>query len=146
MNAHHSVSQLPNDTSLPKPYPAESKAQKHLQICSPCLHIPSHPIHPLVSLPISSCIEMKGRREALCDITQQFRLKNELPLLILLTRLKRLIVLPPHRLIALPARNIPHDVPAGCHVAFRGIAGCDVYDAVEEVSFAVLAPEVLGLS
>ena len=77
------------------------------------------------------------------DIAQQLCLQDKLPLLILLTAFERLIVLPPHRLIALSARNIPHNMSARCHVALGGFAGCDVYDIIEEVGFAMLAAEVL---
>ena len=52
--------------------------------------------------------------------TQQLRLQYEFPLLVLLRWLERLVVLPPHRLLTLPAHNIPHNMPAGGHVPFRG--------------------------
>ena len=78
-----------------------------------------------------------------CHITQQFSLQDVLSFLILLARLKRLIVFPAYRLVALSARNIPHDVSAGCHVSLTGIAGRDVDDVVEEVRFAMLATEIL---
>ena len=74
---------------------------------------------------------------------QQLRLQDVFPLLVFLIRLIRLIVLPPHRLLALPARNIPHYVSTGRHVAFCGFALGHIHDGVEEVGFAVLAPEAL---
>lgn len=52
--------------------------------------------------------------------TQQLCLQYELPLLILLTRLVRLVVLPPHRLLTLSAHYIPYNMPAGGHIPFRG--------------------------
>ena len=77
--------------------------------------------------------------------TQQLRLQYEFPFLVLLRRLKRLVVLPPHRLLALPAHYVPHDVPARRHVAFVGVRLRNVDDGVEEVGFAVLAAEVLEI-
>ena len=82
-------------------------------------------------------------RNRLVNRTQQFRLQYELPLLILLTRFVRLIVLPTHRLLALLAINIPHLVAASCHVAFYGVGLGGVDDGVEEEGFAVLAAEIL---
>jgi hypothetical protein len=65
------------------------------------------------------------------NIAQQLRLQDELALLVLLALLERLVVLPPHRLVALPARNIPHDVSPGRHVSLRSFAGRHVDDRVE---------------
>jgi hypothetical protein len=42
--------------------------------------------------------------------------------------------------------DVAYDVAAGGHVALIGLRLGDVDDHVEEVCFAVLAPEVLGLS
>ena len=78
--------------------------------------------------------------------TQQLRLQYEFAFLVLLRRLVRLVVLPPHRLLALPAHYIPHDVPTRRHVAFAGVRLRNVHDGVEEVGFAVLAAEVLRSS
>ena len=75
--------------------------------------------------------------------TQQLSLQDIFPLLVLLARLVRLVVFPPHRLLALPTRDVAHDVSARRHVAFRGFALSDVDDGVEEEGFAVLAAEVL---
>lgn len=77
------------------------------------------------------------------DITQKLGLQYKLPLLIFLTALKSLIILPPYRLVALSASNIPYNMSAGGHVAFRGFACGYIYDVVEEVGFAVLAAEIL---
>jgi hypothetical protein len=78
-----------------------------------------------------------------CYIAEQLSLQDVLSFLIFLARLKCLIVLPAYGLIALSARNIPHDVPACRHVPLAGIARCDVDNVVEEVRFAMLAPEIL---
>ena len=77
--------------------------------------------------------------------TQQLRLQYELAFLVLLRLLVRLVVLPPDRLLALPAHYVPHDVPTRRHVAFVGVRLRDVHDGVEEVGFAVLAAEVLRI-
>jgi len=45
--------------------------------------------------------------------------------------------------VALAACYIAHDVAAGGHVAFGGLAGRDVHHGSEEVGFAMLATEVL---
>lgn len=78
------------------------------------------------------------------NLTQQLRLQDIFPLFVLLARLIRLIVFPPHRLLALPTRDIPHHVPPRRHIAFDGLGLRDVDDGVEEVGFAVLAAEILG--
>lgn len=77
------------------------------------------------------------------DIAKPLRLEDELALLVLLARLVRLVVLPPDRLLALPARNVPHNVPPRRHVALARLARVDVDHRVEEVCLAVLAAEVL---
>ena len=68
---------------------------------------------------------------ALVDRTQQLSLKDKFPLLVLLRHLKRLIVLPPHRLFTLPALNIPHNVFARSHVSFYRFRLGYVYYRVE---------------
>ena len=98
---------------------------------------PSYPHHsPLFLLENPHTVYLIHR-------TQQLRLQYELAFLVLLRRLERLVVLPPHRLLALPAHNIPHDVPTRRHVAFVGVRLRNVDDGVEEVGFAVLPAEVL---
>lgn len=73
------------------------------------------------TLRASSCVKAPRRHEnQLIHRTEQLGLEYELALLVLLARLVRLVVLPPDRLLALPARDVPHDVPARRHVAFRG--------------------------
>lgn len=84
-------------------------------------------------------------RISLRNVAEQFRLKNVLPLLVLLTRLKRLIILPSDNLIALAAHDVANDVFSGRHIAFGGIAGMDIHDLLEEISFPVLTAEVLGI-
>lgn len=51
------------------------------------------------------------------DRAQQLRLQDVFPLLILLRRLIRLIILPAHCLLALSTHDIPHHMPASRHVA-----------------------------
>ena len=77
------------------------------------------------------------------DIAQKLGLQYKLALLILFTALKRFIILPPHRLVALPARDVPYNVPTGGHVAFGGFASGYIDNVVEEVGLAVLAAEIL---
>lgn len=88
---------------------------------------------------------MQGRRENSIDLAQQLRLQDELALLVLLTRFVRLVVLPPHCLLALLADDVAHLVPARCHVPLHGFGLRGVDDGVEEEGFAVLAAEVLGM-
>lgn len=77
------------------------------------------------------------------DLTQQLLLQNELPLLILLCILIRLIILPSHHLSTLLTCDITHDMAAGGHVTLAGFALLDVDHGVEEVGFAMLAAEIL---
>ena len=70
-------------------------------------------------------------------------LKDILPLLVLLRALVRLVVLPPHRLLALSTKDVADNVSARRHVALVRLASFDVDDVVEEVGFSVLAAEVL---
>ena len=77
-------------------------------------HIPAIPSHaPLSTL-------FCPPRSFLIHRAQQLCLQDELPLLVLLTRLVGLVVFPPHRVLTLPARYIPHNMPAGGHIPFRG--------------------------
>ena len=80
-------------------------------------------MHAFSSLvPLSAPLRVKAApRNQLIHRTEQLGLEYELALLVLLARLVRLVVLPPHRLPALPAQYVPHDVPARRHVAFRGV-------------------------
>lgn len=93
------------------------------------------------------CIRPSRSREGghLADITQQLGLEDELALLVLLARLVGAVVLPAHRLLALLARDVPHDMPASRHAALRRLARVHVDDRVEEVGLAVLAAEVLAV-
>ena len=95
------------------------------------------------TLPVPNSNPMHSTPILLCDRAQKLRLKDEFPLLVLLRTLIRLIVLPSHRLLALPTMDIAHDVAARRHVTLAGLAFGDVDDGVEEVGFAVLAAEVL---
>ena len=56
------------------------------------------------------------KAHSLVDRTQQLRLQYELALLILLTRLVRLVVLPPHRLFTLSTHYIPYNMPTRGHI------------------------------
>jgi len=76
------------------------------------------------------------------DDTEQFGLKNELALLVFLTRLEGLIVLPAHRLFALLAEDVSYHMSTCCHIAFTGLARGYVHDAVKKICFAMLATEV----
>jgi len=67
----------------------------------------------------------------LVDRTQQFSLKYEFPLLVLLRHLKRLIVFPTHSLFTLPALNISHNVFARSHMSFYRFCLGYVYYRVE---------------
>ena len=86
--------------------------------------IPRSPMHAFSpptdqsSAPLSALL-----RNPLSSIyrAQQLCLQYEFPLLVLLTRLVGLVVLPPHYIFTLPTRYIPHDMPAGGHVPFRGV-------------------------
>lgn len=80
------------------------------------------------------------------DDAEQLVLQDVFPLLVLLGRLESLVVLPAHRLLALLAADVAHDVSARGHVALDGIRQDDVDDVVEQVGLAVLASEVLRLS
>lgn len=105
-----------------------------------CTHV-----HILLLLPIHLPCHLSRPSAQLfrsIHLTQQLLLQNEFPLFILLGTLIRAVVLPSYNLFALSAEDVAHDVSAGRHVAFAGFAGLDVYYAVEEVGFAVLAAEV----
>jgi hypothetical protein len=73
---------------------------------------------------------------------KQFTLQDELPFLVLLARLVRLVILPPYTLIALLAVDIPNQVSSCRHVPLGGIGCSSVDDVVEEEGLAVLAAEV----
>ena len=77
------------------------------------------------------------------NLAQQFRLQNELPFLVFLAVLIRLVVFPSYRLLALPAADVSNDMSASRHVALIGFAVDDIAHLAEEVGFAVLATEIL---
>lgn len=81
----------------------------------------------------------------LANSHKQFRLQNELALLVLFRRLIGLVVLPAHGLTAAAAKYVADDVATGGHVAFGGLGGVDIDDFVKEVGLTVLAAEVLCL-
>ena len=88
----------------------------------------------------------EARRSRPCPLThdaQQLLLQNELALLVFLTALVCLVVLPPYRLLALPAVDVAHNVSSGGHVTFDRIGLCGVHNVIEEVGFAMLAAEIL---
>ena len=103
-----------------------------------CPHAPN-----LYLLPSFLVRDSPAPAQCSVHIAKQLGLQDVLPLLVLLARLERLVVLPAHRLLALAARDVPHDVPARRHVTLAGVARRDVDDVVKEVCFAVLAAEVL---
>jgi hypothetical protein len=76
------------------------------------------------------------------DRTKQLTLKNEFPLLVLLTGLVRLIVLPPNTLIALLAMDISHHVSTRSHIPLRGFTRPRIDHRAEEICFSMLAAEV----
>lgn len=84
-------------------------------------------------------------KRLLTNHTQQLFLEDILPFLVLLAGFIRLVVLPTDGLLALPARNIAHDVSPGGHAAFDGFGLGDVDDRVEEKRLAMLTSEVLGM-
>ena len=105
-----------------------------------CMHAFSHPTTNLtLHSPLPSCRHPRPSIHR----AQQLRLQDEFPLLVLLTRLVRLIVLPPHRVLTLPARYIPHNVPASGHIPFCSVPESNIHNSIEEVRFAVLTAEVL---
>lgn len=76
--------------------------------------------------------------------TQELRLENELPFLVLLAGLKCLVVLPADCLFALAAMYVANDVAARGHVALVRFRLGDVDNLIEEVSLAMLAAEILN--
>ena len=72
-----------------------------------------------------------ARRPRSVDRTYQLGLQDKLPLLVLLRLLIRLVVFPPHRLLALPAADIPYHMSPGRHVALDGVGLRDVHDGSE---------------
>lgn len=75
-------------------------------------------------------------------LTQQFLFQNVFSLFVFFRRLICSIVLPPDNLFALSTVNVAYHVSACRHVTFSRFALLDVYDAVEEIGFPVLAAEV----
>jgi hypothetical protein len=80
------------------------------------------------------------------DLAQQFGLKYELALLVLLARFESLVVFPAYGFFALLAEDVADNVPTGCHISLAWLALGDIHNAIKEVGFAVLATEVLWIS
>ena len=97
----------------------------------------------IISSALSALGKLPPPNNKLINRAQQLRLQYKFPLLVLLRRLVRLVVLPSHRLVTLPAHDVPYEMPARRHIAFCGFRLRDIHDSVEEVGFAVLAAEVL---
>lgn len=74
---------------------------------------------------------------------QQFFFQYKFPLFILLTGLVCFVILPAHRLLALPAVNITDNMPSGGHATLHRFRRGNVDDIAEEVCFAMLAAEIL---
>jgi hypothetical protein len=74
---------------------------------------------------------------------QELLLQDELPLLVFLTVFVRFIVSPPYRFSALSASDVTDDVPPRGHATFHSLRLGDIDDIIEEVRFAMLAPEIL---
>lgn len=91
--------------------------------------------------PQPSCFIL--RPGSLVNGTQQLSLQDVFALLVLFRRFKSLVVLPAHRLLALPAVDVTHHVPARRHVAFDRLGLRNIHHGVEKVGFAVLTAEVL---
>jgi hypothetical protein len=86
----------------------------------------------------------KNAKNASIDCTQQLRLQNELPLLVLLASLISLVVFPTHRFITLLALNVTHDMSAGGHIPFHCFGLLDVDDGGEEECLSMLSAKVPG--
>jgi hypothetical protein len=78
------------------------------------------------------------------NCAEQLGLQNVFALLVFFSSLVRLIVLPSDCIVALPAIDVPHDMPACCHAAFRGIVEIDIDNVAEQIRFAMLATKVLA--
>lgn len=77
------------------------------------------------------------------DLSEQLGLQDELALLVLFRVFIGLVILPTNSLLAMSAADVAHDMTAGSHVPLGSFALGDIYDAVEEVGFAMLAAKVL---
>lgn len=82
-------------------------------------------------------------RSCSIDITQQLLFQNVFTLLVLLRALIGTVVLPPYDLFALSTAHVPDHMASRGHVTLAGFALLHIDDAVEEVGFPVLAPEIL---
>lgn len=75
--------------------------------------------------------------------TEKLLFEDKLALLVFLAALICLVVLPSYRCLALSTGDITDDVSPRCHASLNSFALCDIDNIIEEVRFAVLAPEVL---
>ena len=88
-------------------------------------------------------MQAQYQKHRLRNHLQQLRLQDEFALLVFLTRLVRLVILPPDGVATLPARNVSDNVSACCHVTFHRFRGFHVHNVGEEEGFAMLAAEIL---
>jgi hypothetical protein len=79
----------------------------------------------------------------LADIAEQLGFEDELALLVLFAALVGLVVLPAYRLLALPTRDVAHDMSPRRHVTLARFARIDVHHVIEQVGLTMLAAEVL---
>jgi hypothetical protein len=98
------------------------------------------------SLSIRASSRLSKSITFLGDIAQKLSFQNELALFVLLGALISLVVFPAHCFLALPTRDITHNMFACCHGSLIWLSSDEVHDAVEEVGFAVLAAEILQVS
>lgn len=77
-----------------------------------------------------------------CYRTQQLRLQDIFPLLVLLARLVGFVVFPTDRLITLLALDVSYNMPAGGHVSFHRFRLLDIDDRGKEECLAMLAAEI----
>lgn len=90
-----------------------------------------------------SAIHASGRTASLSiHCTQQLRLQDELPLLVLLASLISLVVLPTHGIVALLALDVTHNVSSRRHVALHRLGLLDVDDGREQKRLTVLPSEI----
>ena len=162
----------PSSVHFPKPWriPQTPRGSQPGSKCLACFQALIRPENPHVDSPHSSaCLGAyypekimapfpihSGRKipptpvrslrpgQSLVNGTQQLRLQDVFALLVLFRRFKRLVILPADRLLALPAVDVAHHVPARRHVAFDRLGLRDIHHRVEKVGFSVLAAEVLG--
>lgn len=102
------------------PQLSKHHAQRMLVIERLVSRPPMHAFSILASQSYPPISARLPKPHSLVHRTQQLCLQDELPLLILLTRLVRLVVLPPHCLLTLSAHYVPYSMPAGGHISICG--------------------------